>query len=167
MTVKSVYPVIFRVHGWTAGVGVVETGVVGTVVGTGSGTPSTRISVMFETDLPPVAFVPISRSGQTFLPLIWTGSAEPVQGVRDDVVRAEGDLLAREGPVVPVGRDHADGVALLGEGPVEGEVRVLVPVVDVADEPPEGHPLPDAAGRVRVARRGGRPTRGRTRSRTW
>ena len=77
MTVKSVYPVIFRVQGWTAGVGVVETGVVGTVVGTGSGTPSTRISVMFETDLPPVAFVPMSRRGQTFLPLIWTGSAEP------------------------------------------------------------------------------------------
>ena len=79
------------------------------------------------------------------------GERRAVQGVRDDVVRAERDLLAREGLVVPVGRDHADGVALLGERPVEREVRVLVPVVDVADEPPEGHALPGAV-RVRVAR---------------
>ena len=74
----------------------------------------------------------------------------PIQGVRDDVVRVERDLGAREGPAVPVGRDHGDGVALVQERPVEGDLPVLVAVVDVPDEPPEGHALPFAVG-VRVA----------------
>ena len=77
MTVKSVYPDIFRVHGTTSFVGVVFTVAVGAGVVVVRGTPSSRISVMLPTDLPPVAFTPTRRSGQTFLPLIWAGSGAP------------------------------------------------------------------------------------------
>ena len=72
-----------------------------------------------------------------------------VEGVRDDVVRVERDLGAREGLAVPVGRDHGDGIARVQERPVEGDVAVLVAVVHVSDETPERHPFPGAV-RVRV-----------------
>ena len=56
--------------------GVVVVGVV--VVGAGEiGRSVSRISAMFPTDLPPVAFAPTSLSGQIFLPLTSSGRALP------------------------------------------------------------------------------------------